>query len=91
MTDKFITLNFVIDGKTYPVTQNENSPLKAAVQKALDDANVVTPPIDKWYGTWENEKLDFNNKIKDYNFPEGAIIKLFQEPGMGGCSYGTIC
>ena len=84
--DKFVTLKIVVNGTPTDVTINENAPLKAAAEKALEQTKNTGRPLEDWTMTLESgDKLDMSKKIKDFNFPEGIELFLDLGAGIGGC------
>lgn len=79
-----INLNFSVTGKPVTIDKvNVNQPLKVSVQKALDETG-STRPIEEYDVLFNNNKLDINQKVETFNFPEDEIIFVSLKTGQGG-------
>lgn len=79
-----ISLKFSVNGKTVTIdTINVNQPLKASVQQALTKTGSARP-INEYEVLFENVKLNINQKVGTFNFPEGAVIFVSLKTGQGG-------
>jgi len=79
-----ISLKFSVNGKTVTIEKiNVNQPLKVAVEKALDKTG-STRPIDEYEVLFENVKLNINQKVETFDFPEDAVIFVSLKTGQGG-------
>ncbi|MCE5205129.1 MAG: DUF2604 domain-containing protein [Porphyromonadaceae bacterium] len=79
-----INLKFSVTGKPVTIEKvNVNQPLKVSVQKALDETG-STRPIDEYEVLFNNNKLDVNQKVESFNFPDDAVIFVSLKTGQGG-------
>lgn len=83
--DHKITLIFVINGANFSVEANVNDPLKAAVQRALQESGNTGRPLSDWQVRDANGVLvDIDRKIKDLGLTNGARLFLTLAVGAGG-------
>lgn len=82
--EKFITLKFIVNGTPTVLKVNENSPLKSAVEKAIQQTGNTGRPIEDWIVKYKDKPLDISRKIKEFNFPENAEIFVSLKAGQGG-------
>lgn len=79
-----ITLNFIINGESYPVEANINQPLKVARDKALRDADQTGRAFDDWEVRFQGKTLSVSAKIEDLGLPNGAELEVTLGFGAGG-------
>tara|TARA_B100000609_G_C16980564_1_gene313596 strand:- start:118 stop:411 length:294 start_codon:yes stop_codon:yes gene_type:complete len=79
-----IDLLIIVNGTPTTVEANVNAPLKTAVEKALSDTGNTGRPITDWQLKWNDQVLDLDKKIKEFEFPEGAELFLSLKAGVGG-------
>ena len=79
-----ITLNFIINGESYPVEANINQPLKVARDKALRDADQTGRAFDDWEVRLLGKTLSVSAKIEDLGLPDGAELEVTLGFGAGG-------
>jgi hypothetical protein len=80
-----ISLTFIVNGTETKIDKvNINEPLHVAVQRALDQTGNSGRPIGDWQVIYNDQTLDINRKIVEYNLPDGAIIFLSLKAGQGG-------
>jgi len=79
-----IDLKIIVNGSLTIVNVNVNAPLKTAVQKALEQTGNTGRPFKDWTIKWNDQILDMEKKIKDFNFPDGVELFLSLEAGAGG-------
>lgn len=87
MSEKKLTIIFIIGGEEVSVEANPNAPLQAARNKALEIAKETGREPDQWEIKDANGKvLDPAAKVKDLGLKDG--VKLFLGPKVsgGGCS-----
>jgi len=83
--DKKVTIVFVINGEDVTVEQNENAPLKAARDKALEQSGNTGRPFDEWeIRNEQGELLDPTAKIETFGFTDGVRLFLNLMVGAGG-------
>ena len=78
------TLLIIVNGTPTEVKINQNAPLKAAAEKALEQTGNTGRPIEDWQIKWEGQVLDMDKKIKEFNFPDGVELFLSLNAGVGG-------
>ena len=80
-----ISLTFIVNGtETIIEKVNINQPLHVAVNKALEQTGNTGRPISDWQAIFNDQTIDINKKIEDYNFPKDTIIFLSLKAGQGG-------
>ncbi|WP_317898930.1 DUF2604 domain-containing protein [Aurantibacillus circumpalustris] len=80
-----ISLTFIVNGTETVVEKvNVHQPLHVAVQKALDQTGNTGRPIGDWQVIYNDQNLDANKKVEEFNFPENAVIFLSLKAGQGG-------
>lgn len=80
-----ISLTFIVNGtETIVEKVNPHEPLHVAVHKALEQTGNTGRPITDWQVIYNDQTLDSNKKVEDFNFPEHAIIFLSLKAGQGG-------
>lgn len=82
--EKKLKLNFVVNGEEYIDDFNVNKPLKGAVEKALDKTGNGDEPLSRWVVKFQDQTLNLDLKIKDYDFPECALIMVSLKSAKGG-------
>ena len=82
--DKLVSMTIVVN--TYPteVTINENAPLKAAAEKALEQTHTTGRPLNDYELKLNDRVLDMEKKVKDYDIKDGATLFLSLKAGTGG-------
>lgn len=83
-SDKLITLTIVVNTKPTEVTINENAPLKAAAEKALQQTQTSGRLLSDYELKLGDQVLDMNKKVKDYNLKDGDTLFLSLKAGTGG-------
>ena len=81
-----IKIIFIINGQDYPIDENVNAPLIAAVQRALaeSDNNTVRSP-DEWeVRDASGVLLETNRTPKDLGLQDGVRLFLSLRVGAGG-------
>lgn len=88
MKDKqpnLISLTFIVNGtETIVEKVNIHQPLHVSVQKALELSGNTGRPISDWQVFYDDQNLDTNKKVEDFNFSDNAIILLSLKAGQGG-------
>lgn len=85
-----ISLKFVVNGVETTVDANNNAPLLAALQKALEDTNNQGQAPQKWEVRNESgEKLDTSQKVSDLGLISGAVLMVSLQAGAAGI--GSVC
>ena len=80
-----ISLVFIVNGtETIVEKVNINQPLHVSVQKALDQTGNSGRPISEWQVIFNDQPLDINKKVEEYNFPNDAVIFISLKAGQGG-------
>lgn len=80
-----ISLTFIVNGtETIVEKVNVNQPLHVSVQKALEQTGNTGRSISEWQVIFNDQTLDSNKKVEDFNFPENAVIFLSLKAGQGG-------
>jgi len=82
--DKLVTLTIVVNTKPTEVTINENAPLKAVAEKALEQTHTTGRPLSDYELKLNDQLLDMNKKVKDYGLKDGATLFLSLNAGTGG-------
>ena len=83
--DKFVSLTIIVNGTPTVITINENVPLKAAAEKALEQTKNTGRPLKDWEMKLESgQELDMSKKIRDFNFPDDIELYLSLDFGEGG-------
>jgi len=82
--DKFISLIIVVNTIPVTITINENAPLKAAAEKALEETKNSGRPLQDWEMKLDDKILDLDKKIKSYDFPNNQELFLSLKAGVGG-------
>lgn len=83
--ENLISLVFVVNGVENTIEKvNVNQPLSVSVNKALKDSGNTGRDISDWQLKWNDNNLDINNKVEDYNLPNGAQLFLSLKAGIGG-------
>jgi hypothetical protein len=83
--DQKIQLVFIINGATFPLETNINTPLKEAVARALAESGNTGRPASEWQVRDANGVLlDVERKIKDFGFQNGTRLFLSLAVGAGG-------
>lgn len=85
MSENKLKLTIIVNGVSYEVEANENSPLISVVEKALQESKNIGQPIDKWELRDEpGAILDLHKKINDYGFSSETKLFLSLKAGIGG-------
>lgn len=80
-----IQLLFIVNGtETLVEKVNVNQPLHVPVQKALDQTGNNGRQIDDWQVIYNDQTLDINRKVEEYNFLKNGVIFLSLKAGQGG-------
>jgi hypothetical protein len=80
-----ISLTYIVNGtETIVEKVNVNQPLHVSVQKALEQTGNTGRPITEWQVIFNDQTLDANKKVEEFNFPESAVIFLSLKAGQGG-------
>lgn len=80
-----LSLTFIVNGtETIVEKVNVHQPLHVSVQKALEQTGNTGRPIGEWQVIFNDQTLDSNKKVEDFNFPENAVIFLSLKAGQGG-------
>lgn len=83
--ENFISLVFIVNGVEYPIEKvNVNQPLSVSVNKALKDSGNTGRDLSDWQVKWNDTSLNIDNKIEDYNLPDGAKLFISLKAGVGG-------
>lgn len=77
-------LLIIVNGTPTEVKINLNAPLKTAAEKALEQTGNMGRPIEDWQIKWNDQVLDMNKKVKEFDFPEGIELFLGLKAGAGG-------
>lgn len=79
------SLTFIVNGTETIVDHvNVNQPLHVPVNKALQQTGNTGRPLSDWQVLYNDQPLDLNKKVEDYNLPEDAVIFLSLKAGQGG-------
>jgi hypothetical protein len=81
---KLLVLTIIVNGTPTEVKINQNTPLKTAVEKALEQTGNTGRPVEDWQIKLNDQILDTGKKIKEFNFPEGFELFLGLTAGIGG-------
>lgn len=80
-----ISLTFIVNGtETLVEKVNVHQPLHVSVNKALEQTGNTGRAISEWQVIYNDQTLDPNAKVEDFNFPENAVIFLSLKAGQGG-------
>lgn len=80
-----IMLIFVINGSATEVEANTNAPLKAAVNKVLEQSGNEGQPLENWEIKDTNGNLlEMDRKLEDYGLASGTKLFLNVKAGVGG-------
>lgn len=80
-----ISLTFIVNGtETIVEKVNVHQPLHVSVQKALEQTGNASRPLGDWQVIYNDQTLDTNKKVEDFNFPVNAIIFLSLKAAQGG-------
>ena len=83
--DNTLEIVFIVNGETVPVPANMHEPLRAAMQKALEEShNTGRPPADWEIRDAQGTFLDRDRKLGDYQFPTGVRLFLNLQVAAGG-------
>ncbi len=83
--ENLISLVFIVNGVEYPIEKvNVNQPLSVSVNKALKDSGNTGRDLSDWQVKWNDTNLNIDNKIEDYNLPDGAKLFISLKAGVGG-------
>jgi hypothetical protein len=82
--EKLITLVIVVNTTPTKVKINENAPLKAAAEKALEQTHNTGRPLSDYELKLGDQVLDMNKKVKDYGLKDGTELFLSLKAGTGG-------
>lgn len=79
------SLAFSVNGTPTVVEKvNVNQPLHVAVNKALEQTGNTGRPISDWIAQYNDQQLNINLKVEDFNFPPDAVIFLSLKSAEGG-------
>lgn len=79
------SLNYSVNGTATVVEKvNINQPLKVSVEKAIEQTGNTGRPLTDWITKYNDQPLDINLKVEDFNFPPDAVIFLTLKSGHGG-------
>lgn len=79
------SLTFIVNGTETVVEQvNVNQPLHVSVNKALQQSGNSGRPLGDWQVLYNDQPLDINRKVEEFNFPDNAVIFLSLKAGQGG-------
>jgi hypothetical protein len=79
------SLVFIVNGtETIVDPVNVNQPLHVSVNKALQQTGNSGRPLGDWQVLFNDQPLDINRKVEEFNFPETAVIFLSLKAGQGG-------
>jgi hypothetical protein len=79
------SLTFIVNGTETIVDHvNVNQPLHVAVNKALQQTSNSGRPLGDWQVLFNDQPLDVNKKVEEFNFPDNAVIFLSLKAGQGG-------
>lgn len=82
--EKLVSLVIVVNTAPVTISINENSPLKAAAQKALEQTQNTSRPLEDWEMKRDAQVLDLGEKIKTFGFTSGEELFLSLKAGVGG-------
>lgn len=82
--EKFVTLVIVVNTTPTKVKINQNAPLRAAAEKALEQTHNTGRPLDDYELKLVDKVLDMNKKVKDYDLKDGTELFLSLKAGTGG-------
>ena len=79
------SLLFIVNGtETLVEKVNVNQPLHVSVQKALQQTGNNGRAIGDWQVIYNDQTLDINRKVEEYNFTKNGVIFLSLKAGQGG-------
>ncbi|HMJ69741.1 MAG TPA: DUF2604 domain-containing protein [Cyclobacteriaceae bacterium] len=79
------SLTFIVNGtETIVDPVNVNQPLHVSVNKALQQTGNSGRPLGDWQVLFNDQPLDINKKVEEFNFPDNAVIFLSLKAGQGG-------
>jgi len=79
-----IVVKIVVNSTPTDVRVNIHTPLKVAVEKALEQTGNTGRPLEDWELTWRDKVLDLKKTADDYGIPDGAELFLSLRAGKGG-------
>lgn len=82
--EKKRNLIVIVNGTPHPMEVNEEWHLSKVVSDALKDTKNEGRKIGDWILKWNDQSLDQNKKVKEYDFPENAELFLSLSAGQGG-------
>lgn len=84
MSNKRISITFVVSGQPYTDEFSRSQPLKAVVQKVLAKTDHAGQKSENWVVTNNGNTLDLDAKLAELGIGEGARLKLNPRSGRGG-------
>lgn len=82
--NQLTNLKFSISGKEATIEKvNINQPLGVSAAKALKDTG-SSRPLKDYDIFFNNVKIDGDQKVESFSFPEGAVLFLSLKTGKGG-------
>jgi len=80
-----LPLTIVVSGTPFGIEGNLNAPLRALVEKTLEETKNTGRPIEDWQLTDEaGHELDLDRKLETYGFQPGAVLILSLKAGVLG-------
>lgn len=74
----------IVNGIPCPMVVNEEWHLSKIVKDALKETKNEGRDISAWTLKWNDQPLDLNKKVEEYDFPENAELYLSLSAGQGG-------
>lgn len=81
---KKLNLIIIVNGVPCPMDVNEEWHLSKVVKDALKETQNEGREISDWTLKWNDQTLDLDKKIEEYNFPDNAELYLSLSAGQGG-------
>ncbi len=89
MSDKYVDLNFIVNGQPVPVKADWGWELREAATKALDESGNSGQPVENWeLRDVSGTVMDMGTKIAQSGIKEGATLFLSLKAGIGGSRVG---
>lgn len=80
-----VTVNCVINGKTFSVSAQDNATLNPLIAHALKDAGATARPVKDWIVRLDGQTLDHNKSLSSQGVTNGATLFF----SLGGSESGA--
>jgi hypothetical protein len=77
-------ITFIVNGKETVVECNIHQPLHVPAQLALNQTGNTARPLGDWLVKFNDQDLNLQAKVEDFNFPEDAKIFMSLKSAEGG-------